>query len=116
VSRAATCLLATFGWVACTSEGPAETRPLLACVSVASFGNGASCSDDDSSLKSCGASPWRACASSWLCFDDARYDQCTCATDADCAGRLAYINDARAANGKAPIASKCEEGRCAGRP
>ena len=101
---------------ACASEAPSPTRPLVACTAVSHFGNGLACSDDDANLKTCGSGPWRACISGWLCFDDARFDQCTCQTDADCASRLAYINEARSSQGKAPIGSSCTEGRCSGRP
>jgi len=104
---------------ACTGAGeapdPASTTPPL-CSKVAVFGNGATCSIQDPKLVGCGTSARRTCATGWLCFDAPEYANCGCATDGDCDGRTAYVNAARTAARKAPLGSKCVQGRCAGQP
>ena len=97
-----------------TSDAASITPPL--CSKVASFGNGATCSAADPTLAACGAAAKRTCASGWLCFDAPEYASCGCATDGDCDGRSAYVNAARTAAKKAPLSSKCVQGRCSGQP
>ena len=83
-----------------------------ACTSVTQFGNGQTCSAATPSLASCGTSASRLCAGGWLCYDAPEYEQCVCATDTDCDGKRAYVNQARALNDKSPIAITCIGGRC----
>ncbi len=97
-------------------SGPLDSITPPACNSIQHFGNSAACDQDGPKLESCGASASRTCASGWLCFDAPQFDDCTCSADADCAGRQQYINDARATQKKAPLTSKCQDGRCSGRP
>lgn len=108
-------------WAVAACDAPAEeaepgtvTPPL--CNAVVSFGNGAQCVETDSKIAACGTSKRRTCASGWLCFDAPELADCGCAIDADCQGRAAYINAGRTAAGKAPLAAKCDGGRCAGAP
>ncbi len=82
------------------------------CTSLTSFGNGQTCSSADGTLAACGTSGSRLCADGWLCYDAPEYAQCTCQTDADCAGKRDYVNTARALNDKAPVATTCIGGRC----
>lgn len=111
--------LAALALWACDAE-PVATKPGSvtppACVDVKSFGNGSACNANDPTIALCGKSARRVCASNWLCFDAPELVDCACATDADCTKRTEYINVARTAASKAPLASKCEGGRCAGRP
>lgn len=104
---------------ACTTETPAPaptdvTPP--ACIDVKHFGNGIACNANDPTLALCGSSARRVCASNWLCFDAPELIDCSCAADDDCKSRTDYINEARTAASKAPLASKCDAGRCVGRP
>jgi hypothetical protein len=114
-------LLAALGAAAIGCDG-AATAPVQGwrtpprCSAVQAFGNGARCSSDDASLSACGTAKRRTCASGWLCADAPEYIDCTCETAADCTGRTAYINSARNAAGKAPLANTCDRGRCGGRP
>lgn len=99
---------------------PTPQEPPL-CSAVPLFGNGASCEPatggaPDAALKACGTATRRTCASGWLCFDAPEYADCRCTSDGDCSGRTAYINAGRTAAGKAPLASNCDAGRCAGAP
>ncbi len=104
---------------ACDAE-PAATKPgpvvPPACVDVKSFGNGSTCNANDPTVALCGKAARRVCASNWLCFDAPELVDCGCSVDGDCDKRTEYINVARTAVSKAPLASKCEGGRCAGRP
>lgn len=111
-------VIVSLGLAACSSDpsGPPDSITPPACHGVQRFGNGALCDKDGPDLASCGTSASRACVSDWLCFDSAALVDCSCSTDADCAGRLQYINDARATFNKSPISSKCVQGRCSGRP
>lgn len=97
-----------------TPSQPTITPPL--CTLVKSFGNSATCGVDDSTLAACGSGARRTCAGGWLCFDAPEYVDCSCVVDADCAPRTAYINAARTASGKAPLASLCVATRCQGIP
>jgi len=102
----------------CGQEDDA-VRPSIsppACKSVTSFGNGAVCSAKEPALVACGTSKQRTCASGWLCFHAPERVDCACAADADCQERAAYINAARVTAKKAPMAAKCQGGRCAGQP
>ena len=112
-------LAALAACAACTGAAetpdPASITPPL-CSKVASFGNGATCTVSDLKLAACGAAAKRTCATGWLCFDAPEYANCGCATDADCDGRSAYVNAARTVAKKAPISSKCVQGRCSGQP
>lgn len=101
---------------ACATPTDPDAAPLPLCTEVVRFGNGASCSAKDPSLAACGSSSFRTCGNGWLCFDSPRAQDCGCGTDADCAPRTDYINAARTAAGKAPLASKCVRGRCSGSP
>ena len=123
-SQRGAALLALFIALGCDSP-PEEPKPTPLepplCVLVASFGNGASCEPSAASgqagkLASCGGAARRTCASGWLCFDAPEFADCRCKADSDCAGRTAYINAARTTAGKAPLASKCDVGRCLGAP
>jgi hypothetical protein len=116
MSRA--CLGAALALAACSTEasGPPASVTPPACASVQHFGNGEACDKDGPDLASCGTASTRACVTDWLCFDAASLVDCSCTVDADCLGRLQYINDARSTHNKSPIASKCLEGRCSGRP
>lgn len=91
----------------------AKTVP--ACTSISRFGNGLRC-DNDAGLGGCGVGTAGLCASGWLCFDRPELAFCACETDADCQGRAAYINTARAAKKVAPMAARCAAGRCQGAP
>lgn len=119
IRRAAPMVLACVLLAGCGGPEDEKIPPsidLPACTGIASFGNGATCTPEDAGLKACGGSGKRTCASSWLCFDAPEYVDCACTADADCDTRTAYINAARVAAKKAPLAAKCLEGRCAGRP
>lgn len=114
-------LLGVTAWVISGCETPANAEkpgPVVppACTSVVTFGNGAACDDTDSKVATCGPAKRRTCASGWLCFDAPELADCACEVDTDCAGRTAYINAGRTAAGKAPLAAKCDGGRCAGAP
>lgn len=112
-------------WLAASGcDSPAEEAELTAlepplCTSVKQFGNGASCeaaSGLDAKLGVCGTAARRTCASGWLCFDAPEFADCRCSGPSDCEARTAYINAGRTSAGKAPLASKCDGGRCAGAP
>lgn len=111
-------LVVALALAACGTEeqGPKPSLTLPACKSVTVFGNGATCSSADPKLAACGAQAGRTCASGWLCFDAPQFVDCTCSETADCEPRAAYINAARGPARRAPLAAKCELGRCAGRP
>ena len=94
---------------------PASIAP-PACQAVAVFGNGSVCSAKDPTLAACGSSKRRVCAAGWLCFDAPESVACACKTDADCDRRAAYINTARTAARKAPLAARCDGFRCVGPP
>ncbi len=101
------------------AEPTAQEPPL--CTAVVSFGNGASCevasgSTASATLALCGSASRRTCASGWLCFDAPEYADCRCTSDSGCDARTVYINAARTTAGKAPLASNCQAGRCAGAP
>ena len=97
-------------------EGPVASLDPPACKSVTLFGNGAACSSADAKLATCGTKASRTCASGWLCFDAPEFVDCSCTVAADCEARATYINAARVTARRAPLAAKCEFGRCAGRP
>lgn len=79
------------------------------------FGNGASCDVAGAvDLKVCGDLSLAACSPGRLCYSDARVLACACVVDADCAGRTAYVNSARAAAGQPALTSRCAAGLCAG--
>ncbi|GMV43240.1 MAG: hypothetical protein AMXMBFR64_49560 [Myxococcales bacterium] len=85
------------------------------CASVQTFGNGASCDVAGAvDLKVCGDLSLAACSPGRLCYSGAQALACTCAADADCAGRTSYVNTARAAAGQPPLTSRCVAGLCAG--
>ena len=106
-------------WAACGSE-PVATKPGTVapplCTSVLSFGNGVACNANDPTIALCGTQARRVCASNWLCFDAPELVDCRCEQDLDCTSRTTYINEARSVANKAPLANKCTNGRCAGRP
>ena len=103
-------------WAGCGHSTVSE--PLLlavevpACKEVERFGNGQTCSALEPTLAACGASPSRLCAGGWLCYESAASAECACQTDADCAGKREYVNTARAAADKAPVAVTCRSNRC----
>lgn len=97
------------------AEAPKTITPPL-CTAVTSFGNGASCNANDPTIALCGSKARRVCASDWLCFDAPELVDCRCDTDLDCTNRTSYINEARSVLSKAPLANKCDGGRCSGRP
>ncbi|MSP93203.1 MAG: hypothetical protein EXR79_15615 [Myxococcales bacterium] len=101
-----------------TPTEPAEPPPVAppACQAVTTFGNGTVCSAKDPTLAACGSAKRRVCASGWLCFDAPEFAACACTTDADCDRRAAYINAARTAARKAPLAARCDGFRCIGPP
>ena len=103
-------------FTACTQSGSAtagrtaiEPPP---CTSVTQFGNGQTCSTQDGTLAACGTNASRLCAGGWLCYDAVEFEQCSCQTDADCAGKRDYIAAARVLNNLQPIAVTCHGGRC----
>lgn len=114
-------LMAAWAALAIGCDAPAdEAKPAPitppACTSISHFGNGATCVATDAKIAACGSAARRTCASGWLCFDAPELADCRCSADSDCAGRTAYINAGRTATGKAPLAAKCDGGRCAGAP
>ena len=109
-------LVALAGMPGCTEASDPAEVPLPRCTEVVRFGNAATCSAKDPTLSLCGGSSTRTCGNGWLCFDSPRAQDCGCETDADCAPRTDYINAARTEAGRAPLASKCVRGRCAGTP
>jgi hypothetical protein len=97
-------------------EGLAPSIAVPPCARVARFGNGAACSLAEPTLAACGSAARRTCGGGSLCFDAPELLVCACTADADCAGRAGYINEARQAAGKAPIAAICDQSRCKGLP
>lgn len=94
---------------------PDDPVDIPSCASIGVFGNGASCDAGEGKvdLTACGADE-AACSPGRLCFGGAAILACTCATDADCAGHVAYVNGARKAAGQAPLDPRCDAGRCMG--
>lgn len=82
------------------------------CTSVTYFGNGEACSSADPTLGACGTLTSRLCSGGWLCYDAPEFAECSCTTDADCAGKRAYIQAARIAQEKSPTSVTCHGGRC----
>ena len=107
--------LLALGACGAPDEPKPEALAVPNCAAVSRFGNGQRC-DDTPSLAVCGAGTAALCGSGWLCFDAPERAFCACATDADCVGRSAYINTARAKAKIAPLAPKCSGGRCNGAP
>ena len=109
-------------WLACMVAGCGNTTTTVtahpqaitppACTAVTSFGNGAACSSAEPTLAACGTSSSRLCSGGWLCYDAPEFAECSCQTDADCSGKRAYVNAARIAQEKSPLAVTCHGGRC----
>ena len=94
-------------------QGPVDR---LECASIGSFGPGVQCIGAGGAvdLSLCGDPAIVTCSEGRVCFSDALYTACSCASDADCGGYTTYVNQLRSSLGQQPLPNHCELGICTG--